>query len=193
MTCYQYRAADLMNAFQAHGVRIGRDGDVCVNGQCRGIVTSRGIGQWYQSGPRVTDMAQGHYQSRSYAVRALLVRTDPDLVRRALDHINLQLAAANASTRPCTTCDGVCRWIEDCWTCISCGDEWSPDAGPVYAVPDDPAAIDGSDRVARLTAAYEAAREIRDESDGETRFLSFETCEQIERLIVHLGGPKQDR
>lgn len=27
----------------------------------------------------------------------------------------------------CSSCLGVCRWVDDAWVCQECGDEWYPE------------------------------------------------------------------
>lgn len=38
----------------------------------------------------------------------------------------------------CSSCGGTCLWVDDSWVCKRCGDEWSPEHGPEYAIPGTP-------------------------------------------------------
>jgi hypothetical protein len=104
---------------------------VYVKGDPKGTVQHL-HGLWYAQTADGTDC--GACNRRCDAVRAVLRATDPELVARVVEDLGRQLAEHDEPARPCTTCGGTCRWSDDAWCCVDCGDEWSVDAGPQYAI-----------------------------------------------------------
>lgn len=134
---FLYPALMVDEALAAAGVEtvplVSHGWTVAAGPRVLGTVRCKARRRWLTDTPSVAARTET-YQRRTDGILAVLRHAAPQVHAAVIEHLDGQLVAARSPIRPCASCNETCTLVDDAWRCLTCGDEWYPDHGTVYAL-----------------------------------------------------------